>query len=298
MSWLVWRQGRSENALLAALLGALAPFLLLTGAHMHSVFDAEGLSPCATDAEHFHGVHATGAELPAALRRPQPARSMARLAPGLIGVLLAAPLVLELDQGTYRLAWTQSITPRRWLTTRLGAADTRRGSLRRAADRSGELLASASRRARWPRRAQRVRPRGRRAALLHAVRGRRRARDRDSHPPNRTRGRRGLRRVPAREARLEERPRTPARAATQPHSPPARAARDTSRLGNQPELHRARRTRTPTASSAAASTRTASLDNQLPRPPHIFSSWVYEPASHFWPLQGSRQASSSLSPPH
>jgi hypothetical protein len=27
--------------------------------------------------------------------------------------------VLELDQGTYRLAWTQTITPRRWLTTRL-----------------------------------------------------------------------------------------------------------------------------------------------------------------------------------
>lgn len=39
---------------------------------------------------------------------------------GLIGVLLATPLVLELDQGTYRLAWTQGITPRRWLTTRIG----------------------------------------------------------------------------------------------------------------------------------------------------------------------------------
>ena len=27
--------------------------------------------------------------------------------------------MLEFDQGTYRLAWTQSITPRRWLATRL-----------------------------------------------------------------------------------------------------------------------------------------------------------------------------------
>ena len=41
------------------------------------------------------------------------------LLPGLIGVLLATPLVLEFDHGTYRLAWTQSVTPRRWLTVRL-----------------------------------------------------------------------------------------------------------------------------------------------------------------------------------
>ena len=121
MSWTVWRQGRSENVLLAALLGAVALFLLLTGVHMHSVFDANGLSPCATDAEppptectlqaqnflqRFDGLNQLGPWL--------------GLTPGLIGVLLAAPLVLELDQGTYRLAWTQSITPRRWLTTRLG----------------------------------------------------------------------------------------------------------------------------------------------------------------------------------
>src|SRR5262249_38328953 len=29
-------------------------------------------------------------------------------------------LLLELEQGTYRLAWTQSITRRRWLATKLG----------------------------------------------------------------------------------------------------------------------------------------------------------------------------------
>ena len=42
--------------------------------------------------------------------------------PGLIGVLLAASFVLELESGTYRLAWTQSITRRRWITTKLGTA--------------------------------------------------------------------------------------------------------------------------------------------------------------------------------
>ena len=39
--------------------------------------------------------------------------------PAVIGVLLATPLVLEFERGTHRLAWTQSVTRARWLTTRL-----------------------------------------------------------------------------------------------------------------------------------------------------------------------------------
>ena len=44
------------------------------------------------------------------------------LVPGLIGVLLAAPFIHELENGTYRLAWTQSITRGRWLAGKLGLA--------------------------------------------------------------------------------------------------------------------------------------------------------------------------------
>ena len=44
------------------------------------------------------------------------------LIPGVIGIALAAPLLLELESGTYRLAWTQSITRRRWLAYKLGAS--------------------------------------------------------------------------------------------------------------------------------------------------------------------------------
>ena len=44
------------------------------------------------------------------------------LLPGLIGVLLATSFVLELENGTYRLAWTQSITRRRWIATKLAVA--------------------------------------------------------------------------------------------------------------------------------------------------------------------------------
>ncbi len=41
------------------------------------------------------------------------------LAP-LAALLLAAPFVLDLESGTYRLFWTQSITRRRWIVTKLG----------------------------------------------------------------------------------------------------------------------------------------------------------------------------------
>jgi hypothetical protein len=44
------------------------------------------------------------------------------LIPGLIGVLLAAPFILDLEHGTHRLVWTQSITRRRWLLGKLGLA--------------------------------------------------------------------------------------------------------------------------------------------------------------------------------
>src|SRR5262245_59437158 len=42
------------------------------------------------------------------------------LVPGVIGVLLAAPFIFDLEHGTYRLAWTQSVTRGRWLGGKLG----------------------------------------------------------------------------------------------------------------------------------------------------------------------------------
>ena len=44
------------------------------------------------------------------------------LVPALAALLLAAPFVLDLDNGTYRLYWTQSVTRRRWIVTKLTLA--------------------------------------------------------------------------------------------------------------------------------------------------------------------------------
>ena len=41
--------------------------------------------------------------------------------PGVIGIFWGAPIVArELEAGTYRLAWAQSVTRTRWLATKLG----------------------------------------------------------------------------------------------------------------------------------------------------------------------------------
>jgi hypothetical protein len=116
--WLTWRQQRTETLVAALVLGLVAAVLVPTGLHMASVYDHDHLAGCATGAtrqcgslidsfgnrfEHLGGLI-----------------SWFNLLPGLLGILLAAPFVLELEHGTFRLAWTQSITRRRWLTTKLG----------------------------------------------------------------------------------------------------------------------------------------------------------------------------------
>lgn len=43
--------------------------------------------------------------------------------PALVGAFVAGPLIArELESGTHRLAWTQSVSPARWFATKVGAA--------------------------------------------------------------------------------------------------------------------------------------------------------------------------------
>ncbi|MGZ6660881.1 MAG: hypothetical protein ACXVHL_26320, partial [Solirubrobacteraceae bacterium] len=121
MIWVGWRQQRAEAAIVAAMLAALAAVLLPTGLNIASAFDAGHLASCtgATTSQscqqavdqflvRFNGLGGLIAWL--------------TLIPGLVGTVLAAPLLVSLEQGTQRLDWTQSITRRRWLVTKLGLA--------------------------------------------------------------------------------------------------------------------------------------------------------------------------------
>lgn len=103
MIWLSWRQQRTETLIALGIIALLAMLLIPTGISMSAAIHHE--SP-----EAFGARFSSLGNLIAWLT----------LIPGLIGVLLAAPFVLALEHGTYRLDWTQSVPRRRWIATKLG----------------------------------------------------------------------------------------------------------------------------------------------------------------------------------
>lgn len=117
MIWLTWRQQRTETLVAALVLVLAAAVLVPVGLHMSSVYDSEGLASCLADSGGRCG--AAVSSFDSRFEHLGGLISWFNLLPGLLGILLAAPFVLELEQGTFRLAWTQSVPRRRWLATKL-----------------------------------------------------------------------------------------------------------------------------------------------------------------------------------
>jgi hypothetical protein len=116
--WVSWRQQRTETLIAAFVLVLLAALLVPTGLHMASVYDRDGLASCSAQSS-VSCSQAVGSFF----QRFDALNSLIgwfNLIPGVIGILLAAPFVLELESGTYKLCWTQSVTRRRWLAGKLG----------------------------------------------------------------------------------------------------------------------------------------------------------------------------------
>jgi hypothetical protein len=104
-----------------AALVAVAIALAATGPHLASLYSSSGLATCAsscgakvsTFTSQVHGsvtglIFYGGVVLVYAL-------------PPLIGVFWGAPLIArELESGTFRLAWNQTVTRRRWIQVKLG----------------------------------------------------------------------------------------------------------------------------------------------------------------------------------
>ena len=109
MFWLSFRQFRTQALVASAVLAALALVVLIGGSQMlHAYHDAVG-SRTLNDFVNQHrsmGEWLSGVVL---------------VVPGLIGIFWGAPLVArELESGTFRLAWTQSISRTRWTLCKLG----------------------------------------------------------------------------------------------------------------------------------------------------------------------------------
>jgi hypothetical protein len=118
MLWVGWRQQRTETVIAAALLAVLAALLIPTGLHIASAYDSGGLSACVGRVD-SRGCQSVIDAFFGRFGQLGDMLAWITLVPGVIGLLLAAPLVSQLEHGTHRLDWTQSITRGRWLAGKL-----------------------------------------------------------------------------------------------------------------------------------------------------------------------------------
>jgi hypothetical protein len=113
-----WRQFRSQGMVGIAGLVVVAIVLLITGPHLVSVYDT-AVAACKGS-----GGQGTACDSPvtATYKGLQIAvTAMVLVVPALIGMFWGAPLIAhELETGTFRLAWTQSVSRLRWLFVKLG----------------------------------------------------------------------------------------------------------------------------------------------------------------------------------
>jgi hypothetical protein len=119
VTWVSWRLQRTETLIALGILALLAVFLVPTGIQMANAYHHDGLAACLS----INPSPSCGDELGGFRQRFQSLLDLANwfnLVPGLIGVLLATPFILELERGTYRLDWTQSVSRGRWLLGKLG----------------------------------------------------------------------------------------------------------------------------------------------------------------------------------
>ena len=117
MIWLSWRQFRAQAAVVFGVLAVVAIVLALTGPHLVSLADGY-LKVCRADKDcgvTNNPVLTTDPRLESALN------VLVIVLPALIGIFWGAPLIArELETGTYRLSWTQSVTRTRWLAVKIG----------------------------------------------------------------------------------------------------------------------------------------------------------------------------------
>jgi len=118
MAWVTWRQHRAQLLAAGALFVTVALAAVISSLPVRDAYHGQALSSCLPPAarpgcdllvSHFRSEFASLAQIGRWLI----------LLPGL-ALLVGAPLLArEFEHGTFRLAWTQGLSPRRWLLSKL-----------------------------------------------------------------------------------------------------------------------------------------------------------------------------------
>jgi len=119
MNWFVWRQHRKQFMIFGLIFMVFAVFAILTGNHYwHSYQQALATCkqyPSTPSCSDIQGtVFQSGGAIMSAVF------VTGLMVPLVLGIFLGSPLFSkEYEEGTNKLAWTQSVSRRKWLTTKL-----------------------------------------------------------------------------------------------------------------------------------------------------------------------------------
>ena len=118
MIWVTWRQHRTLLVASGGLLALMLAVLFVTGLGISHTFHASGLATClAVPTRDCGDLASAFSDRYSSLSFLVP---LFLVLPALIGIFWGAPLVArEVEQGTHRLAWTQTVTRSRWIGTKL-----------------------------------------------------------------------------------------------------------------------------------------------------------------------------------
>ncbi|WP_425953713.1 hypothetical protein [Xylanimonas sp. McL0601] len=121
MIWMTWRQFRTQAWVTGGAIALFGVALLITGISISHAYTSLGVATCGSDCSSAvasflnaarGGLNGTVHDL---------AGVLVVLLPAVVGVFWGAPLVArELDSGTYRVAWSQSVPRGRWVAVKLG----------------------------------------------------------------------------------------------------------------------------------------------------------------------------------
>jgi hypothetical protein len=121
MTWLTWRLHRTEAAIGVALFAGLIVIMLLAARSVDAAYDAARDQGCFDNGQ---GILCSErlADYYVRSSRWDNLTVLLHGVPLAVAALLTIPTLQELGRGTHRLAWTQSISRRRWSLTRIGFA--------------------------------------------------------------------------------------------------------------------------------------------------------------------------------
>jgi hypothetical protein len=118
MTWLAWRSQRLQLVVCLAAIAVLAIVVAITGSAEHSA-NLAWVHACVERGTQA-ACNEANARLSAANKWRGACYAVLLALPGVVGLVLGTPLVArEIEHGTNRLAWTQSIGRTRWLAIKL-----------------------------------------------------------------------------------------------------------------------------------------------------------------------------------